>query len=166
MTKAFFMSLILLCALLLAAPAFAMENEPQDFRGIPWGAAPPGEDNPDSEKLGLKMIDRYDSIALYRRDESVSVAGVKTLSSVDYYFHDRSGFICAEMQFRGIKNYELILKECIDQWGQPVQGKSNNAQGEVVEWNLWPGQRITAFLAYFHQHSEISLLKLSHNDYL
>lgn len=164
--------LTLLCVLLLAIPAPAMENEPDEFLGIPWGAVSPEKNFIGSGDMGgfeARRLEIGGSVTLYERPhEKVSIFGVKPLSPIAYFFHDSLGFARALMRFKGVENYQQMLKACVDQWGKPDEERRdvNQELGYDLAINIWQGERITVFLSYYYKKSEVGTLSLYLNDYL
>lgn len=91
--------------MLFIMPAHAMQNEPDSFRGIPWGAKVPKNNLFGKNKWGLKQS----STSLYWRDEEVIIEGAKIGSSINYWFHESLGFAYIHVIFSGQENYDLIF---------------------------------------------------------
>lgn len=172
MKKVLLMPFSLLCVLLLAAPVFAMENEPDEFLGVPWGAVSPEKNFIDSGDMGgfkALRVDPVGSVIVYQRPgEKVRFAGVKPLSPIAYFFHDSLGFVRAHMRFKGVKNYERMLAACVDQWGKPDEARRDDNQKLDYDLasNIWKGERITVSLHYYYKRSEVGVLALYLNSYL
>lgn len=162
----------LLCVLLLAASVFAMENEPDEFLGIPWGAVSPEQNFSDGCGMGgftPLTVDPVDSITVYHRPrEKVAIAGVQPLSPIAYFFHDSLGFVRALMRFKGVESYQRMVKACVEQWGKPDEERRdvNRESDYDLAVNIWRGERVTVFLSYYYKKSEVGILSLYLNDYL
>lgn len=163
MKKVILMPFILLCIILFTIPAYAMKNEPDNFRGIPWGIKPPKNNLFWKNKWGLSRLGG----PIYWRDEDVSIGGAKILSPINYLFDDSLGFGAVEITFSGIKEYELIRKTCIEEWGKPdyeKREKNKEYDYDLIE-HIWIGKRITARLKYYYEKTETGLLSLSLNGF-
>lgn len=170
MTKVLLIPFTLLCILLLAVSAFAMENEPDEFLGIPWGAVSPAKNFSGGNMGGFhETLKMDDATTVYQRlPEHLSIAGVAPLSPIDYFFHDSLGFVRAHVRFKGVANYQRMLKECVDQWGKPDEERRDDSLefGYDLATNIWKGKRITVLLSYYYKKSEVGTLTLYLNDYL
>lgn len=159
---------ILLSFLLFAAAVFAMEDISEGFRGIPWGAAPPEKNFAEGKEWGLVKQGREDSVTLYWRSENVSVAGVEISSPINYVFHDEAGFACAIIEFKNQENYDVILKACAADWGEPdskIKKKNQRFGGDGIT-NLWIGENIFILLNYnYDTHARGSLAFIT-SDYV
>lgn len=123
MKKFFMIFSVLLCVMLFTAIAWAMENEPEEFRGIPWGAAQPKNSAAEENKWELMEIRKsdIDATTVYcRLLDEVSIGGVKISSaSVEYHFLNSLGFARVQIRFEGRENIDRIRKACIADWGEP-----------------------------------------------
>lgn len=165
---------VLLCVMLITTTAIAMENEPKEFRGIPWGAEPPKNAATEENKWGLMeilRIDDYSTTTYYRLLDEVSIGGVKISStSVEYNFLDNLGFARVNMRFTGRDNMDRIRKACVKNWGEP--GSEMILKIKDVNESIsirWSGRNITAMLHYTSstsdQSQEFGELSLYLNNY-
>lgn len=159
MRKVIVISFILLCMMLFAIPALAMKNEPDNFRGIPWGAKVPKNNIFGGNKWKL----RHYSLNVYHRDEEVTIGGVKITSSIKYYFFEDVGFAWAIVEFSGRESYDKIRKACIENWGEP-DGKRELAytlagsnKKALLLRSDWHGGKITVTLERDSETNEGSL---------
>lgn len=164
MKKVLLISFMLLCMMLFTVPVFAMKNEPDNFRGIPWGAEPPKNNLFGKNKWGLKQLSTSN---LYWRDEEVSIGGAKITAPINYTFHDDFGFACAVVLFRGQGNYDLIYKACIENWGKPDQERREENKEFAYDQAeaFWIGQKVTVRISYYFKPNEMGELRLYLNTY-
>lgn len=139
--------------ILHASVVFAMENEPEEFRGIPWGADLPKNSPNGENEWGLMELRRIDTDAetVYcRLDDEVSIGGVKISSaSVEYHFLDSLGFANVSMKFKGRRNIELIRKACVKNWGEPDAENIFKSKGrDEFVTVMWDGFDMVARLDY------------------
>lgn len=171
MKRVLLIPFILLCIISCTVPACAMKNEPDDFRGVPWGTPEPrkklfGYNFFVYNKWGLKHL--YDGE--YTRDQEVYIGGAKITSTVSYHFLDSLGFACANVPFQGQENYELIRKACVESWGEP--DTEEHTKNRVIDSlkSIWVGERISVSISYCFWTNEIELrergwLELYLNNY-
>lgn len=161
MKNAIFIPFVLLCMMLFTFPVFAMENEPEEFRGIPWGAPLPKNNIFGRNKWKLEYMYGNE----YRRSEEVSIGGAKISSPINYVFLDSMGFACARVSFEGQENYELILKACIESWGKPLREiKYKTEETDKVTY-LWLGKKIDVLLDYYFNLPASGTLDLALKGY-
>lgn len=106
----------LLPALLLAnsATSLAFDNEPADFRGIPWGA-------PIAAYEGqLSVVEEGGETILYRRQEDKLSIGAADLKGV-YYAFNAGRFTSAMTQTEGLPNNAALLDALTAQFGRPLR---------------------------------------------
>lgn len=130
------LSLVVVCMALFAAPASGAENIDGGFRGIPWGAEAPKDDGTGGNKWELYEVYDLLSEKKYERDnENLSYGGAEVLR-IEYNFQESLGFARVEIFFRGLGNYKLIRKACVEQWGQP--------SGEQIDKVVYRGRELEA----------------------
>ena len=99
-------------ALIAARGVTAMQNEPGDFRGVPWGA--PLEEH----RSGLALMSGDDQLAHYRR-----VPDTNTFAHIDTwrisYRFDKNRFSSAMVTIVGINNFNSMLSHLTKTYGQP-----------------------------------------------
>jgi hypothetical protein len=95
---------VILCCLcwFAASAALAMQNEPRDFRGVPWGASL------EEYKQGLTMIGGDQVLAHYRRDSDASAYGGVDTWRVSYRFY-KNRFSGATIIIVGTSNLKSML---------------------------------------------------------
>lgn len=169
MKKILLIPFILLCMMLFTIPACAMKNEPDNFRGIPWGTAPPKNTIFGGNQWGLTEKAWIGKLTIYSRDEEAVIGGVKASAPITYHFHDDRGFVAALAQFKGYENFELIYKACMEIWGEPdsVNRQENNKELDCDMFSAgWVGERILVSTEYYFNTTEDGFLVLGQSDYL
>lgn len=165
--KIFFISFILLGITLFAAPVFAMKNEPEGFRDIPWGATVPKDTPTEGNKWKLTEVEKSfnDTTTVYQRlDDKVVVGGAEMLY-VAYLFHDTLGFASAYMVFDGQESFDLLYKACVEDWGKPSrEERSQSGKVDMVEI-FWLGEKVIARLQYNFETSKVGGLSIKLIDY-
>lgn len=167
--KIFLFSFVLLCITLalLATPVFAMKNEPDGFRGIPWGAMAPKNNIAGGNKWGLTEIGKTDDGATvyWRLHDSVIIGGAKMSSFVEYSFHDTLGFAQVRMKFEGSENFDLLYKACVEDWGKPKNEERIQSEKINCVESLWLGEKVIIQLYYNFGTPEIGGLTIYLIDY-
>lgn len=163
--------LILLCVLLLAIPVSAMENEPEGFRGIPWGAVAPERNFAEGNKWGLEKVGTAGDFGnTYFRPESeeVSIGKAKITSPVIYLFHDDYGFAAAMIEFEGRADYGHIRQACIENWGRPDSDgtEKNEKFGGDTTTSIWLGEKVIIYLSSSVSASGTGFLILGQSDFV
>lgn len=165
------MLIILLCAFLLTTSAFAMKNEPEGFRGIPWGAVAPEKNFAEGNKWGLEKAGTAGNLGnTYFRPESgeVSIGKAKITSPVIYLFHDDYGFAAALIEFEGRVDYNHIRQACIENWGRPDSDgtKKNEKFGGDTTTSLWLGEKVIIYLSSSASASGTGFLIFGQSDFV
>jgi hypothetical protein len=115
----------LLIGIVCFANAHAMQNEPRDFNGVPWGAAI------DDHKQALVLVSGDDNFAHYRR-----AAGANTFAGIDawrisYRFYKKR-FSSATVTIVGINNFNSMLAHLTKTYGDP---NSVNPRHRIYVWD-------------------------------
>ena len=102
----------LVSGLLACVNAGAMQNEPRDFKGVPWGA--PLEDH----KQDLSLMSGDEALAHYRR-----AADANTFANIDawrisYRFY-KNRFSTATVTIVGTTNFNSMMSYLTKTYGQP-----------------------------------------------
>lgn len=100
--------------LLLAASAFA--EDPDGFRGIPWGSSLETMREADPKLVEGHMGAMPGVKAFKRSDDELSFGGIKP-DAITYMFY-KDTFTSVSIDFRGYDNYERLLNYCRKQFGQ------------------------------------------------
>jgi hypothetical protein len=114
----------LLWSVAAASAAAAMQNEPADFKGLPWGAAL------SEYQQGLTLLTGDDQMAHYRRD-----ADGKTFAGVDawrisYRFY-KQRFSGGIVVIVGSSNLKSMLEYLTQTYGPP---EAVNPRHRIYEW--------------------------------
>lgn len=152
--KILFGSIILICAI-LSAPHFypkMMKNEPDGFRGIPWHATvlEGASSSDESGELISSRFGEFTSCKVYeRKNENLSI-GEAAVDSIFYLFEDDIGFVSATIYFENSKNFELIIKYCLEKWGKPSSEKRQTAASGALDFAeiSWRGKKAEATMWY------------------
>lgn len=166
MKRAFLTSFVLLCALLFTVSAFAMKNEPEGFRGIPWGAVAPEKNFVEGNKWGLTKVSTADNLGgvyLESEPEEMFIGKAQITSPIMYLFNDEFGFSAVLIEFKGREDYDAIREACIENWGQPdsdIREKNEKIGGDMIT-SLWLGEKVI-----IHLSSSSSTLVLGQSDFV
>lgn len=114
----------LVCGILACVNAHAMQNEPRDFNGVPWGAAL------EDHKQGLTLVSGDDVVAYYRR-----AAGTNTFAGIDawrisYRFY-KNRFSSVTVTIVGINNFNAMLSHLTKTYGA---ADSVNPRHRIYVW--------------------------------
>lgn len=126
--------LILILVLVLAQPARAFQNEPNDFRGIEWGT--------DYHELkGLTKVSTQSDLDYYtKRDEEMTIGDAR-LEMVVYIFYEKK--LCgAILNFKSSSNFQIIKTALFDRYGKGYQA---NRYDEKYRWS---GTNVNISLEY------------------
>lgn len=166
MRRALAIVFVVLCVVFFALPAFAMKNEPEGFRGIPWGTPAPENDLNGKNKWGLvKLIDLMSETLYFRKNESALMGGAR-VESISYYFQESLGFARAVIEFSGAENCELLRKACIENWGSPdIERKNSTKEYDGVTF-FWFGEKISIRLSYNNREPYSGYLGFFINNYM
>lgn len=105
-------ALLSMSVMLAWGSANAMQNEPRDFKGVPWGA--PLEDH----KQDLSLVSGDEVFAHYRRAaDANSFASIDTWRISYRYYKNR--FSSATVTIVGINNFNSMLNYLTRTYGQP-----------------------------------------------
>ena len=117
--------LILIFVLVLAQPARAFQNEPNDCRGIEWG----------TEYHELKGLDYYT-----KKDEEMTIGDAR-LEMVAYVFYHKK-FCGAVLNFKSSPNFQIVKTTLFDWYGKG--GQPDRSEDQYT----WSGTNVTITLEY------------------
>lgn len=161
--------LILFSMLLFATAAFGMENISEGFRGMPWGAPVPSEDFAEGNEWGLTKLGVFDNLGdVYSRSEPKDVFIGKAKITIPYIvcFPAGLGFTVVLVNFKGRADYELIRKECIENWGEPSQEKrAENEDGGDAIISVWPSEKVIINLSFSFNAPETGVLAFYRKEF-
>jgi len=120
-------SILLLALVSICVMAYAFENEPTGFRGIPWGSPP--EAFPE-----LKKIADIGGWMVYTRAEDKKEVGAATLRLLHYQFY-KNQFASVLIQTTGTANKKALKEAVVQQYGE-----GNQLDPNIDQW-LWEGQK-------------------------
>ena len=129
-----FGGLILVLVLVLAQPARAFQNEPNDCRGIKWGTEL-------DELQGLTKVSSQSSLDYYRKKGEDMTIGDAPLDMVVYVFYQEK-FCGVVMNFKSPPNFQAIRTTLFDWYGK---GRQPNKYKEQYRWS---GTDVTITLEY------------------
>jgi hypothetical protein len=117
---------ITLCfvCLLAAGGASAMQNEPRDFQGVPWGA--PLEEH----KQGLSLLTGDDQMAHYRRASDAAAYANVAAWRISYRFY-KNRFSGGIVVIVGASNLKSMLEYLTQTYGPPA---AVNPRHRVYTW--------------------------------
>jgi hypothetical protein len=127
-------SFVVFLCISLFSPSWAFQNEPRDFRGIPWGTFI--EDLPD-----MGYLAGIGEMKSYKRENDSMVFGSAPLSSVSYIFY-RGRFCAAHLSFQGVSSFQGIKKRLLKTYGEPYR------PSEEMERYVWQGEQVDIALRY------------------
>lgn len=156
--KILFMLPVLFYIVLVALPAFAsMKNEPDGFRDIPWKTKLDNcADSADKWGLEEEPIAEPAAQVYCRKNEKLSFGGAE-IFSVHYFFQKSLGFAKVQIYAEGYRNFELIRKECIANWGEPDEESRIKENAYDYTHLYWAGKKVIALLVYGRGQSDITL---------
>ncbi len=132
--QTFKLSLLALGSLVGASLCFAaMNNEPADFRGIPWGAP---IENHQSDLVAL--ADNGD-LAYFRRPKDEMSWGGAEIQKISYRFY-KGKFSGTTLQLFGVGNQKAITEKLFGLYGPPEQPNKR------VPRYVWSGDQATVIL--------------------
>jgi hypothetical protein len=139
MLKVLFACLVFLCVCLFS-PVWAFQNEPADFRGIPWGTLL--EDLPDMTYLGA-----IGNVKSYKRENDSMVLGEIRLLSVSYIFY-KGRFCSVHVGFQGPSNFNGLKTRLFEAYGEPYR------PSEEMERYFWQGAQVDMALRYSEEPTQ------------
>jgi hypothetical protein len=123
--KNFLGGLIFILVLVLAQPATAFQNEPNDFRGIEWGTEY-------DELTGFMKVTTQNRLDYYTKiDEEMSI-GDAPLERVVYVFYHKK-FCGAVLNFKSSPNFQTVRTTLFDLYGEGGQSEINEGR---YRWSL------------------------------
>jgi hypothetical protein len=126
--------LILIFVFVLAQPARAFQNEPNNFRGIGWGT--------DYHELkGFTKVSTQSSLDYYTKKNEGMTMGDARLEMVVYFFYENK-FCGAVLNFKSSPNFQIIKTALFDRHGKGYQA---NRYDEKYRWS---GTNVTITLEY------------------
>lgn len=128
--------------ILLAPPdvfAVPMTNDPQGFRGIPWGASL-------SEFPDLILADSNERIKTYNMKNGPSVLGEAKIESMRFIAIDEQ-FARVAVRYRGKENHDLVLAYLQAQYGPMDRSPGMIMRGHSQQYN-WRGMETDVNLTY------------------
>lgn len=128
--------------ILLAPPdvfAVPMTNDPQGFRGIPWGASL-------SEFPDLILADSNERIKTYNMKNGPSVLGEAKIESMRFIAIDEQ-FARVAVRYRGKENHDLVLAYLQVQYGPMDRSPGMIMRGHSQQYN-WRGMETDVNLTY------------------
>jgi hypothetical protein len=136
--KVSFSFVVFLCFSLFS-PLWAFQNEPSDFRGIPWGTFI-------EDLVDMAYLAGIGEVKSYKRENDSMVFGSARLSSVSYIFY-RGRFCAVHLGFQGVSTFERIKKGLLKTYGKPYR------PGEEMERYFWQGEQVDIALRYSDEPS-------------
>ena len=126
--------LILVLLLVLAQPARAFQNEPNDCRGIEWGTE-------SHELKGFTKATTRSSLDYYTKKDEEMTIGDARLEMVVYLFFEKK--LCgAILNFKSSPNFQTIKAALFDQYGKGYQANRYD------EKYRWAGTNVNIILEY------------------
>ena len=135
-----FFTFVVLLGFSLFSPLWAFQNEPADFRGIPWGTFL--EDLPDMTYLAA-----IGDVKSYKRENDSMVLGSAQLSSVSYIFY-KGRFCSVYVGFQGPSNFDGLKIGLLEAYGEPYR------PSEEMEGYFWQGEKVDIALRYSDEPSQ------------
>jgi hypothetical protein len=118
---------------LLAQPARAFQNEPDDWRGIEWGT--------DYDELkGFTKVTTQSRLDYYSKEDEEMTIGDASLERVVYVFYHKK-FCGAVLNFKSSPNFQIVKTTLSDWYGE-------GAQSEIEGQYRWSGTDVTVTLEY------------------
>jgi hypothetical protein len=126
--------LVLILALVFAQPARTFQNEPNDCRGIEWGA--------EYNKLkGFSKVTTRSPFVYYQKENEEMTIGDARLEMVVYIFYEKK--LCgAILNFKSSPNFEIIKTTLFDRYGKGYQANRYD------EKYVWSGANVRITLEY------------------
>ena len=126
-----FFKLAILIAILHSTAGLAMQNEPADFRGVPWGAA--------FEQVSKDMVSirNEGDVVYYKRTGDQLKLGQVDALKVAYRFY-KAQFSAGIIQTYGGQNQKLLLETLKGIHGEPMRPRKR------IHQYFWDGE--TAYL--------------------
>jgi hypothetical protein len=129
-----FEGLILILVLVLAQPARAFQNEPNDCRGIKWGTEY-------HELKGFTRVSTQSPLDYYRKEDEEMTLGDARLEMVVYVFFEKK--LCgAVLNFKSSPNFQIIKTALFDRYGK---GHQPNRYKDQYRWS---GTKVAITLEY------------------
>ena len=126
--------LILIFVLVLAQPARAFQNEPNDCRGIEWGTK--HDELKDFTKVSTQSrLDYYT-----KKDEEMTIGDAR-LEMVAYVFYHKK-FCGAVLNFKSSPNFQIVKTTLFDWYGKG--GQPDRSEDQYT----WSGTNVTITLEY------------------
>ena len=126
--------LILVLVFLCAQPTVALQNEPNDCRGIEWGAEYDGLE-------GLSKVTTESRLGYYMKKDEEMTMGDVPLERVVYVFYHKK-FCGAVLNFKSSPNFQIVKTTLFDWYGEGDQSKINETRYR------WSGTDVTITLEY------------------
>ena len=126
--------LILILVLVIAQPARAFQNEPNDWRGIEWGTKYDGLE-------GFTKVTTQSRLDYYAKEDEEMIIGDARLEKVVYVFYHRK-FCGAVLNFKSSPNFQIVKTTLFDWYGEGDQSKMNEDRYR------WSGTDVTIVLEY------------------
>ena len=109
--------LFLILVLVLAQPARAFQNEPNDCRGIKWGTGY-------HELKGFTKVSTQSSLDYCTKKDEEMTCGDASLEMVVYVFYEKK-FCGAVLNFKSSPNFQIIKTTLFDRYGKGRQPMSS-----------------------------------------
>jgi len=110
--------LILTFVFVVAQPARAFENEPDDWRGIEWGT------NYDELK-GFTKVTTQSRLDYYSKEDEEMTIGDAPLERVVYVFYHKK-FCGAVLNFKSSPNFQIVKTTLSDWYGEGAQSEKTD----------------------------------------
>ena len=126
--------LILILVLVWSHPASALQNEPNNCRGIEWGAKY-------NELEGFTKVTTESRFDYYMKKDEKMTIGDAPLEKVVYVFYHKK-FCGAVLNFKSSPNFQIVKTTLFDWYGEGDQSKINEDRYK------WSGADVTITLEY------------------
>ena len=126
--------LILIFVLVLAQPTRALQNEPNDCRGIEWGTKY-------DELEGFTKVTTQSRLDYYAKEDEEMIIGDARLEKVVYVFYHKK-FCGAVLNFKSSPNFQIVKTTLFDWYGEGNQSKINEGRYR------WSGKDVIIILEY------------------
>jgi hypothetical protein len=126
--------LILILVLVLAQPARALQNEPNDCRGIEWGTKY-------DELEGFTKVTTESRLDYYTKEDEEMTIGDAPLEKVVYVFYHKK-FCGVVLNFKSSPNFQILKTTLFDWYGEGDQSDISEDQYS------WSGTDVTITLEY------------------
>jgi len=127
-------SFILILVLVWAHSTMALQNEPNDCRGIEWGTEY-------DELEGFTKITTESSLDYYTKEDDEMTIGDAPLIKVVYVFYHKR-FCGAVLNFESSPNFQIVKTTLFDWYGEGDQSKINEDRYR------WSGSDVIITLEY------------------